>query len=250
MYRRSILLSATIAALLLSITGCGGGGGSSTPTIPNTTTGLIHQWSFNGDTNDSIGTLNGTIKGAITYVNSANGLAISGNGASGVTLPDTTDMQLQGPFTVSAWFKVTSYPTYFGMIIFRGDDRIGLDPFFIGVDSSARINFTIQNSSQTNSLYTAAPLNQTIFVTAVNDPVSGKMSLYKNGQLVSETSISILPLITLDASSHPGIGIACNNDYPNSAVNYSLTGVVDDVRVYNRALSASDITALYLQNPQ
>lgn len=258
MIRRSIGLTSTIVALGLLCFGCQGSGGGkgnvnngTTNIVPDTTSQMTHQWTFNGNVNDSVGTLDGTIQGSPTYVNSLSE-AISFDGTSGVTLPDTTDMELQGPFTISAWVKVTAYPTTsaFGMFIFRGDDRSGVDPFFIGVESSKQLNFTVQNLTQSNTLHTSCPLNQTMLITAVNDPINGKMYLYKNGQIVDSTWITILPLTTLDSTQHPGIGIGCNNDYPNSSFNYAMKGVIDDMRVYTRAMNSVDVAELYNQGPQ
>ena len=70
-----------------------------------------------------------------------------------------------------------------------------------------------------------------------------EMRLYLNGQL--EDSAAITAKLT-GATEHFRYHIG-----PNSAEGFSLTGSIDDVRIYNRGLSAEEVKALYdLEKPK
>jgi len=86
-------------------------------------------------------------------------------------------------------------------------------------------------------------------VVATYDQPSGAMRLYENGMLTSENlyNSTLTPVVPLDPAYHPGVGIGTNNSFPDSSVNYGFNGAIDDVRIYNRALTASEVQALYRQ---
>jgi len=52
--------------------------------------------------------------------------------------------------------------------------------------------------------------------------------------------------VALDSNSLPGEGLGCNNQFPSSGFNFSWNGSIDDMRVYNRALSGPEVQALFL----
>jgi len=247
MARRLVIFTCLLIALALGTAGCGGGSSNSGP--DPLMSGLIHWWRMDGNATDSAGTLNGAIQGPVTFSTGVYGQAAGGNGSTtGIAVPDSTDMQLQGSFTLSVWVNITAYPASSQLteaIFFRGDDRSGLDPILLCVNHSNQVIFEVDGNSASDVLTGPAPLGKFINVTGVNDPGTGKMILYENGVVVAGNSSAVVPIQNLDATAKPGIGILCNNDFPNSAYNFSFNGIVDDVRVYNRALSASEVVTLY-----
>jgi len=244
--------SAFFTALLIA--GCGGGGGGSISTADPLTKGLIHEWKFDGDANDSIGTLNGTTVGAVTYASAqiGQGIVLDGN-TMGVTLPAVADMQFQASFTVSAWAKLNSYPSggrQWDTIAFDGDDRGGNDPWYLSVNPGGLLEFQIDGAAfpaSPGALDHAFPLNQMTLVTATYDLPSGTMTLYLNGAQVEQLTgnKTLTPVVPLDSGSQPGTGIGNVNAFPSSAFNFAWDGTIDDVRIYSRALSASEVLKLY-----
>lgn len=245
----------TLICLGLIAIGCGGSGGgiSQTATV---TAGLIHEWKFNGDATDSVGALNASVVGAATHINTNSGQAIVLDGQTmGINVQPVPDMQFQASFTISAWANLYALPSggkLWSSLIFDGDDRAGFDAYFISVDPQANLEFGIcSQASNNNGVSTGGtmPLNQWVFITATYDKAAGTMRLYQNGQLVSQllNNKTLTPVCALDPSANPGIGIGVNNDFPHSSSNYGWDGAISDVRIYNRALSASQISALYNQ---
>ena len=243
---------ALLAALSVSLFGCGGGVPSSSSST--LTTGLIHWWKFDGNANDSAGSLSTTPIGPVSYLSSP-GQGILFNGTTtGINLPAAPEMQFQASYSISAWAKLNTYvdpSELWSTIIFCGDDRVGLDPFYIQVDPNGNLQF--QTASATRSLGINAtaqfPLNKWVFVTGTYNKTAGAESLYVNGKLDSEglQAPDLTPVVPLDPTQNPGIGIGTNNNFPNDFYNMGWNGVISDLRVYNRALSGAEVQALYNQ---
>ena len=244
-----------LVCLSFSFVSCGGGsvGASAASTLGN---GLIHEWKFDGDATDSVGTLNGTAIGPVTYVKGVTGQAIVLNGSTtGVNVPAATDMQFQKSFSITAWAALYTYPAPSqgaSSIIFDGDDRNGLDPYSLMVLPYGNLQFGLDGASQPNAgidIWGTMPLNKFVCIVATYDQPSGAMRLYENGVLTSENlfNSTLTPVVPLDPASNPGVGIGTNNSFPDSYVNYGFNGAIDDLRIYNRALAASEVQALYRQ---
>lgn len=250
------LKSVAAASLALAIAvGCGGGGGT-TGTTASLSTGLIHWWKFNGDATDSVGNLSITPIGPVNYGISPTGQGIVFNGkTTGISLPPVADMQFQGSFTLSAWASLYSIPTpsqLGGCIIFCGDDRPGLDPYALHVDSNGHMTLLITGNTDANDysgLKVAMPLNTMMLVTGTYDQPSGTQRLFFNGSLVAEVlhNSNLTPVVPLDPNSNPGIGIGTTQAFGVSGYNEGWNGEISDLRVYNRALSALEVRALYNQ---
>src|SRR5688572_16785402 len=69
------------------------------------------------------------------------------NGADGgLLLGDAPALRLTGSITVSTWINLRSYVNHGpgAQVLFRGDDRNGLDPYTLAVHSDGTINFGVQ----------------------------------------------------------------------------------------------------------
>jgi len=244
------LLAVGICSALL---GCGGGGTSSNQNTLQT--GLIHWWKFNGNANDSVGNLSTTPIGPVSYVNTVGGQGIIFNGTTtGINLPPAPDMQFQASYSISAWAKLNAYVNpseLWSTIIFCGDDRNGLDPFFIQVDPNGTLQFSTCGVTQGLGINATAqfPLNKWVFVTGTYNKSAGIEILYVNGKVDVEAAQvpNLTPVVPLDPTQNPGIGIGTNNNFPNDFYNMGWDGTISDLRVYNRPLSAAEVQALYNQ---
>ena len=77
-------------------------------------------------------------------------------------------------------------------------------------------------------------------VAAVADPANGTVSIYLNGELAQEGTWD-LPWMPLPNQAPWQIGIA----WPHESTQWLAHGMVDDARIYGRALSADEIRSLY-----
>ena len=250
MVRRTQSKLALLAALSVALLGCGGGG-SSTPSNA-LTKGLIHWWKFAGDASDLAGNLSTTPIGPVSY-NAAPGQGIVFNGTTtGINLPAAGDMMFQGSYSISAWAKLTAYvdpSELWSTIIFCGDDRNGLDPFYLQVDPNGTLQFATSSATRGLGINATAqfPLNKWVFVTGTYNAAAGVESLYVNGKLDIEALQvpGLTPVVPLDPTQNPGIGIGTNNNFPNDFYNMGWNGSISDLRIYNRPLSAGEVQALY-----
>ena len=80
---------------------------------------------------------------------------------------------------------------------------------------------------------------------ATLDDATGAMKLYMNGELVAQTVTTVRPFGDLDPASNPGVGIGNHGGYPTTPHNFPFDGLIDELSVYNRALTAGEIQGIY-----
>ncbi len=176
--------------------------------------------------------------GSIPQTGETNALSLDFNGTNQrLFIPDSSAFNLTS-FTIEASILVrSSDPSQNSQILFRGDDRGGLDPYYLTVAGSS-IRLFIGN--ETSSAIVAAALpgyDQWIHVAGSLDDATGAMRLYIDGTLASSTVTSIRPLAYLDPSWSPGLGIGSTQ---GDAYRQYFDGKIDEVRIADRALDPSE----------
>jgi hypothetical protein len=230
------------------------------------TTGLVGHWTLDETVADSSGNgNNGTLSGSTlpTYVSGVvGGGALSFNDSGYVDL-GTNVLSGSGwngnAVTVSAWIKPN---TLSGYIVTHGQWSPSWDLILENGRISFDISYNNNNSSYPEaSIVGSYPINTTgnywthVVATYTCNNGSGtsgtigQMSLYING--VQDTNATINGQPQTGAPLNSGsldtrIG-ARYQDLPQMSPSpFSLfSGSIDDVQVYSRALTSSDITALY-----
>ncbi len=173
-----------------------------------------------------------------------------------VALPAARAPKIQGgDLTLEAWFALGAYPWNWAPIVQQGDD----DGYFLGVDSHgypgfmARVGGVWHKLSITNQPpYTDAyhlALFRWYHVAGSYDRTDGMMRLYVNGQKVASQSAGPGGVQTTNADVRVGkAGIlripteALHDTLPSD---YGLDGLIDEVRIYNVALSGSQVAQSY-----
>ena len=87
------------------------------------------------------------------------------------------------------------------------------------------------------------PLGQFVHVAGTLEDVTGEMRLYLNGILVSQGLTSVRPFGALDPASNPGVGIGSHGGYPSTPHKFLFNGLIDELKLYNHALSQADVLA-------
>ncbi len=244
MKTKNLLLAATaIAAFAMTVTA---------QTIPSyiPTNGLVGWWPFNGNANDESGNgYHGIKSGGITNTTDRFGnsnKAFLFNGIDGViNLPSLNSLSYR-PITYSAWVLVNSYlPSSWGhkfkAIIGRNTAFI-LDCGVIGLFADNGIydnTFLMWRGGGTSVLTTSKTIPQlnTWVHIVYTQKINGDFNWYQNGVLVNTGNFT-------DSQNHFNffqIG-SCNNQ---SNWNTFWDGKLDDILVYNRALTQTEITQLY-----
>ena len=252
-------LSATeVKALYLA-----GGGKQNASQNLKLTSGLLGLWSFDGKDvvngvamdrsgNGNNGNLGGPVATSTFYKPGKIGQSFQFDGVDDqvkvfnngtIFNPGTSN------FTYSAWVKVSG-GSGTRMIIGMYNGGIGLVQFYISGSNFA--SFVIRDSSAVTSTAagsTALNDGQWHHVVGVRTGGSGGGPLvYVDGVLVNTGSTGIanvsVPCTTLFIGG--SITSAVCSDNPATANESFFNGLIDDVRIYNRALSATEIKALYL----
>jgi hypothetical protein len=232
---------------------------------PNIASGLVGYYEFddapgssaaadssgNGNPGALIGYLDytacwvtGLTNGALSFNADTNALTVDlvAIPAVGTPAPPMLDFYSSQALTLAAWVKGTLPQTNGGAIIAKGTGNGGeqyvLD---VGASSGTTYRFYVRD---TNGL--AWVLNTSVspngawqHLSATFDATNGIMDFYVNGQLVN---LTVAPA-SLNTNSHEvSIG---NRQSALAAYNLPFSGAIDDVRLFNRALTSADVAALY-----
>ena len=205
------------------------------------TNGLVGYWAGEGNANDSSGNGNdGTLQNGATTAPGKVGDAFSLDGVDDFVKIDNPDvLGTTDILTIGAWVKFDSYP-FQQSTIYVENNPVGLGPGdvrnHLRVGSSGRLEYDqYPPTGGWISSITVIQLNTWYHVAAVQNGNNRK--LYINGVLdaednAAETYSGANPTQTL-------IGA-----FPFPGGTYYVDGLIDEVGVYDRALTASEIQRL------
>ena len=203
------------------------------------TNGLVAYYPFNGNANDASGTNNGTVFGATLTANrfGETNRAYYFDGQSKIVAGDQSLPLGSASRTVSLWInthsnKPNSIPLKWGnnaasqgnWLNILGDQRVLMDFYNSGVFST---NLIVRSKWQH-------------LVCSLESPTTAR--IYINGNLAGMGTVAA----NTTTSGNMLIG---NSDGPDAA-STGVVGEIDDVRIYNRALSDSEVQRLYVYESQ
>ncbi len=216
----------------------------------NTTpVGLVSHWTAENTALDAEGRNDGLTVNGTSYTSGQVGQGFLFDGVDdGILLEDSSSLQLTRSLTIEAWVRADSLPTQHGMILFRGDDRSGVDPYQLYVNSDGTIRFGISDENAGAGLQTDMPLGEFVYVAGTLDDATGEMSLYLNGVLVSQRQTDVRPFRNLDPSRNPGLGIGNHGGGSTSPHNFPFHGVIDELKIHDVALSSTEVLTNFNTN--
>jgi Concanavalin A-like lectin/glucanases superfamily/Bacterial Ig domain len=210
-------------------------------TVNNPIANLTHNWKFDETSGttalDSIGTNTATLSSSLWVVGHAgNAASFNGTNASSGTA-GTIDFGT-GNFTVSHWVKVTAFKNFAG--IFNNRSSIGTNlGFQTRTDGTSTLTALIDFGATSKSVAVTTALTGTWYHIAVSVDRAGLMKLYVNGAFVGQVSISAFSTTSITNSDSVRIG------RDQSATSNYYNGAVDELRIYNSALSAAEILNIF-----
>jgi hypothetical protein len=166
---------------------------------------------------------------------------LSFNGSSSyVDLGNPTLLQIAGGMTWSAWVEAAADPADDGQIVAKADDASGWQlktspdtgPHTFGVRVAGATNTLAQRYSTT-----VRSLNVWYHVAGVYNASAQTLDIYVNGVLDNGTLSGTIPASQINSAVNVNIGRRSGGS------GYYFNGVIDDVRIYNRALSQAEIQA-------
>jgi hypothetical protein len=249
--KKFILPIVALAVLTAYITSCKKADSvDNTPKADSLKVGLLAHYAFNNNAIDSSSNANnGTINDltAISDRYSKVNSAFYFNGINGfINVPDKAALRLSNTdFTLNFWVKLDNYKINGSNILAKhltGNDQ-GWVISITGTSASTPgvVRFGPGGASLAATGTKTISLNQWHMVTATYKNVDKKLSIYVDNIL--DNVISNIPSPNAAIASSLFIG----RDEPTASTDgYFVKGGIDEVRIYNRILSAPQITKLYL----
>ena len=189
---------------------------------------------------DVSGGNNGSPFGGPLYATALDACATGGLTFDGVSsrvaVPDSPAYANLQSMTIEVELATSGYqPSQFGLnqIVFRGDDRGGLDPFFLAIQADGSVAFYLNNVFLVQSPG-PIPVGQFMHVAATLDDASGSVKLFLDRAQVASTTTNQRPNTTLLTGANPGVGIG-NLQSGNFA--QSFAGTIYELRLSSTSLS-------------
>ncbi len=226
--------------------------------------GMVSWWAGDGNALDNVGTNNGTVHGGVTFPTGKVGQAFVLDGTSGyVQIPATSAMYPgAGSFTADAWIKTTQSAgtkmvfsiyerggvnsgevnSWYGIMIVDGklygemrDTDAGGDP---GASGGQGLTGTTNIAD-----------GQFHHVAMGRDMVSNKMLIYVDGNLEASGTLNNGSNGTIqDDDGLPDyffIGAVQDTKHDPVIPAYLFAGTIDEVEIFHRTLSPTEIQAIY-----
>lgn len=211
------------------------------PTCSNLPSGLVSWWPGEGNAQDALGLNHGNAIGGVTYAPGKFGQSFNLDGTTGfvqVSSPDSLPVGA-APRTMMLWFKTpTNFysSTEWAMIQYGGGNGTGS---MFGLVTSLNAPGKLYFFGYDSDLAGATTLQPDTWYHAAVSYDGATVRLYLNGQLDGQAAYGLNTQYTSD-----GLTIGHR---PGSAF---WKGELDDVAIFSRDLSASEIAAVYASASQ
>ena len=214
-------------------------------------TGMVAYYPFNGNANDESGNgINSTYIGTgVTltsdrFGNPDKAYSFDGNTGSYIRMP--ADILPTTNRTISLWFNVPDIAGRPGLLGYGGNGSCGTS-LFMGLNCSGSAKFWAQGhcgNNQAGYSYSAEPINKWYHWVLTIDGNTQK--IYVNGELKSTDNTFSGSTAVAGKDLSLGVITSINGTAPYTDTNVGyLTGKLDDVRIYNSALTDEQVHQLY-----
>lgn len=226
--------------------------------------GQVAYYSFDGTTTDGSGNANNlTSTGTTSLVVDRKNQLLKATGFGGVSsvgyhaASNNATLQFSAGFSVSFWYKIGTYAEMDGygasvangyqIFMAKEGDRAG---FYIGVSNDVAnnrqsLNFTSNVNNVTNFNISASPtgtaatnINKWIHLTATAG--NGEVKIYLDGILKTIATVASFNFSAMNTKNlYLGTSQALGTHW------YTYSGSLDEVHIYNRAISATEVLTIY-----
>ena len=217
--------------------------------------GPVALWSFDSANGAVVrDAVNGTedkVGGFCKYVPgvSGNGLRFDGYTTSVVRKAQSAP-KLWSSFSVDAWIALDTYPWNWIPVVDQEQDR--QSGYFFGLDAFGHVSLQVAIHGVWQSVTSTVqiPLKKWANLTGTFDENSG-LAIYLDGKPVGSLAVNgpMLPApnqdLLIGRVREPALPFPSFSINPHHAVWYSLDGILDEVAIYDRALSADEIQQTY-----
>jgi len=205
--------------------------------------GLIGEYLFESNVNDTSGIGNHGTASVITYVNDRKAVANSAasfNGSSSHVQVANNPFYFPSntPFSFSFWYQLLTAQTGNDYIISSGRNTVGSINYLIGYLSATDVFWLVNNDSAGTNFCIAYPTSpdRDAWHHIVYSFDGSNMSAYKDNVLIISKAF-VFGTVTSDSDK---FFLGRDNWGGNRFLGY-----LDELRIYNRALTISEIASLY-----
>jgi serine protease len=220
------------------------------PTCVLSPPGMLSWWPADDNANDIVGGDTGVLQGKVEFTDGMVGSAFWMDGADGrVLIPDRPDLQSIQAISIDTWVKAS--PTGAGQsLIGKFNHNSGSpgnpadDSYELGLTSSGGLTWrveTVGGAAVDDNILMVSSIN--LFddsyhhIAATYDGLL--MTLYLDGVLVGSKAAN-------GTIAYAGTAMMLGASLDNGVPSFFLNGSLDEVEVFNRVLSASEIQSIFL----
>ena len=201
--------------------------------------GLVAYYPFNGNANDFSGnghnaTANGVSLTTDRFGNANKSYSFAGT-STYITCPSSTYFT-GGDFTISGWVNVSNVESWGRMIDFGNGSGTDNVVVALSAGNSYQLDATSFGGGTNYTSSQVLDQNKWVQVLFTFDATTGQGTCYYNGVMIDQGS--------MDAPNN----VVRNNNYiglSNWGGDGGVFGSMDDIRIYNRSLNATEVTQLY-----
>jgi hypothetical protein len=230
-----------------SAVACASTPGGSVTTVPGPTDGLLSYWPLDdvgdGTVEDVVGGNDGTPEGISPVTGQVDGAASFDGVDDYVSVPDDSTLDLTDALTLAAWVKAQTGQDDYARIVSREQSGVGNRQYNLGLDSNAQDPRVVVDTVDSDGVAVSGTLpadriadDQWHHVAMTFDRTS-EICLYLDGSEVDSESVGSR-LVSRASPVHFGAPAHLpGKDW--------FAGLIDDVRIYDRALSPAEVSDLY-----
>jgi hypothetical protein len=211
------------------------------------TDGLVAFYALDGDPNDSSGNeLHGTIVGEPAFVEGQVGMALDFDGTDDVV--ELGKIDVVGGITLAAWIKPDDFGINDARMITKANEWSGDSHWWMLStisETSLRFRLKTDEGPATATLISDPVLEAGVWAHVVASWDGSMMRIYKDGIEIANqekggTAVAVDPNISAAIGSQPSDAFASD---PSHVAKF-FDGLIDEVQIYERALSGGEIRYL------
>jgi len=212
--------------------------------------GMVAWWPAEGNGNDVMGPIYtpGALVNGLAFAPGKVGQAFSFDGVDDyVEVPDGPDVDITGALSIDAWVKPNALANQ--IIVSKYDTTVpSAVSYLLQMTDTGSVLFNAYQGANSRGVVTtpgAIVAGEFTHIAATFDPSTDTMKIYVNGvDSGAAAQAGSTPISAIDNTSTPfRIGVARSASVPGFTGFFS--GLIDEVELFNTALSAADVAAIY-----
>lgn len=211
-----------------------------------TPAGLVASWKWENSTTDTSGKYMGSQQHGTAFTRGLIGQALRFDGQDDrLTIADAPAFALTRSLSVEGWVFIAPPLSYKYALILSRTAKTGPEPYTLYLKPDGTVTFRLMNGKKFVLLNAPIPGQKWVHVAATLDDATGNLRLYINGVLGAEAQTEVRPGDNVSGQEGAALGIG---NYPSRSgfrATYTFRGMIDDMALYNRALTAEEVQGIY-----